>query len=274
MDSLCFNGTFLPAGTPLFTSANRGFRYGDGLFETMRWERGRVRLTAYHFDRLRKGVERLRIPLSPDFTPDVLTGLMRELVSRNGCADLARIRLSVYREEEGEGSFVLEAVPLDASYTAWMEKGYSIDIYPLARKSTDGFAQLKSANYLPYVLAGRYAAEQGLDECLVLNSENAVADGSKTNLFVISGGVIRTPSLHQGCVGGVMRRYLLETLKREGYGVEEVRVTESDLLHADEVFLTNALMGLRWVERFREKTYACTLSKKLYHTYLQSSLMP
>ena len=274
MDAVCFNGTFLPAGTPLFPSANRGFRYGDGLFETMCWERGRLRLATYHFDRLRKGLELLRIPLPLSLTPEVLTGIIPELVSRNRCSDLARIRLAVYREEEGPGSFVLEAFPLAASYTAWMEKGYSIDIYPPARKSTDTFAQLKSASYLPYVLAGRYAAEQGVDECLVLNTENAVADGSKTNLFLSRGGVILTPHLHQGCVAGVMRRYLLETLEREGYRVEEGRVTESDLLQADEVFLTNALMGLRWVESFREKSYACNLSKKLYQSFLQTSVMP
>jgi branched-chain amino acid aminotransferase len=95
----------------------------------------------------------------------------------------------------------------------------------------------------------------------VLNSENNLADSSKANLFLIKGEEIHTPALHQGCVNGIIRRYLIDNLKRVKYSIHQKEVTEEDLLVADEVFLTNSIMGIKWVRQYREKEY--TLQKTL-----------
>ncbi|HVG41169.1 MAG TPA: aminotransferase class IV, partial [Chitinophagaceae bacterium] len=142
--------------------------------------------------------------------------------------------------------------------------GWKLGIYPLARKSCDAFANLKSANYLTYVLADLYAKENGLDESLVMNSNNKIADGSKTNLFIIKGDELFTPALHQGCVNGVMRHFVIEQCKQNNFVVHQTEVDVSMLRNADEIFLTNALQGIRWVASFGEDNYRNTITSTIY----------
>jgi branched-chain amino acid aminotransferase len=209
MNAVCFNGRFLPGDQPLFTSANRGFRYGDGLFETMKVVNGGLPLGYLHWERLFSGLRLLQI--KPGFTPEELEGNAIELCCRNNLL-AARVRLSVYREGEG-CAYLIEASPIEPASYQWKDEGLTIGIYPFARKSQDAFANLKSANYLAYVLAERYAGEQGWGEALVLNGQSNISDASKANLFLLKKGALYTPAPHQGCVLGVMRRFLIEEAK-------------------------------------------------------------
>jgi branched-chain amino acid aminotransferase len=144
------------------------------------------------------------------------------------------------------------------------ESGYTIDIYPYARKSKDAFASLKTANFLPYVLAGIHAQENQLDDCMVLNSDNNICDTSKANIFLIRGKEIFTPALHQGCVNGVMRRFLIDGLKGLDFTIYQETIKEEDLFNADELFLTNAVFGMRWVKSFRAKTFTHAATAEIY----------
>jgi branched-chain amino acid aminotransferase len=263
MQWVCFDGSFVPADRPLFTAGNRGFKWGDGVFETARFYNKALLLSPYHFERLFSGMQLLHI--TPRVMPAQLTDAIEALCKKNHCSDLARVRLAVYRNDENAASYVIEATALPPETLQWNESGWHIGLYPFARISCDAFANLKSANYLPYVMAGSYAKEQGLDECLVLNSYNRIGEGSKTNLFLCNGRDIATPALSEGCVAGVMRRYVIERLKELGYAVHQTAVTEEEVLAAEAVFLTNATEGLRWVRCFKDKEYGHGDLKKLYH---------
>jgi branched-chain amino acid aminotransferase len=129
------------------------------------------------------------------------------------------------------------------------KNGYLIDVFPDARKAVM-FSNLKSANYLPYIMAARYAKENKLNDCLVMNVHERIADASIANIFLIKNGKLITPALKEGCVNGVMRRFLLEE-----YKAEETIVTVEDVLAAGEIFLTNAVNGLRWVKECRGRKY-------------------
>jgi len=161
--------------------------------------------------------------------------------------------------------YIIECWPLDESINKLNENGLVIDVYPDARKSRDIFSNLKSSNFLPYTMAAIYAKENKLNDCLLLNESGNIADATTANLFIIKDGMITTPALSEGCVNGVMRRYLLERLKGEdrGFKTEESIITIDNLLHADEVFLTNAIKGIRWVKRFRGTTYGNITSNLL-----------
>jgi branched-chain amino acid aminotransferase len=263
MQWVCFDGSFVLAGKPLFTAGNRGFKWGDGVFETARFYNNALLLSTYHFDRLFSGLQLLHI--IPRFTPEQLTKIIGSLCKKNHCTNLARVRLAVYRNDENAASYVIEATTLPPETVQWNESGWRLGLYPYARKSCDAFANLKSANYLPYVMAGAYAKEQGMDECLVLNSYNRICEGSKTNLFLCNGKDVSTPALSEGCVAGVMRRYVIEKLKELGYAVHQTMITEEEVLAAEAVFLTNATEGLRWVRCFKDKEYGHGDLKKLYH---------
>ena len=264
MKAICHNGETVPAGAPLFDAGNRGFRYGDGVFETARVVDGVLRLAPLHFNRLFTALQLLQIRPGPQFTPHLLQKNILHLCRQNKCSHRARVRLAVYRQPGGDAGYVIETFPLGEDALVLNEKGWQLVVYPLARKSCDAFANLKSANYLPYVLAGAYAAEKGADEALVLNSYNLIADGSKTNLFLLKDGAWYTPALDQGCVAGVMRTHLLQVLKQKGFAVHQTAVTEEMLATADEVCCTNAVQGIRWVQRFGNREYSNTCIQQVF----------
>lgn len=253
----------LPAQEPLFTAQNRGFKYGDGVFETIKVYNETIPLAAYHFDRLFISLLLLKINAA-HINTSLLTAQILELCRMNQCLASARVRLAVYRNEDNTAGYVIEAVSLDEAISQWNDNGFTIDVFPDVRKSMDALANLKTANYLPYILADIYSKEKGLDECIIRNNHNHICDASKANIFLISKKDIYTPALHQGCVNGVMRRYLVAQLKAYGYEVHQTEIDETFLQSADEVFLTNALIGMRWVKQFRARQYDCTESKHIY----------
>lgn len=248
----------------LFTPQNRGFRYGDGVFETIKVFRNRIVLEDYHFDRLFGSLDLLKINTSNNFNREKLSQKILELCGLNKCIELARVRLAVFRNEENKAEFVIEASSLDKQVNELNEDGWTINIYPLARKSCDAFANLKSANYLPYVLADLYAKETGCEESIVLNVENHLCDASKANIFLLVKDEIYTPALHQGCVNGVKRRFVIEELKKQGITTYQQVINEQLLLEADEVFLTNAIKDIRWIKSFKNKVYTNSFVTQFY----------
>lgn len=262
MDFICLNGNFLPAAEPVFTVQNRSFRYGDGVFETIKIYKGKILFEQFHYDRLFLGLKMLQI--GHDLNTSDLSSYILELCKRNNCIESARVRIAVYRNTENKADFVIEALPLSKEVNKWNEQGLSVDLYPYARKNADAFSNLKTANFLPYVLAELFAKERGLDDAVVLNAFNNIADSSKANIFLIKRDEIFTPAMHQGCVSGVMRRFLLDELKRNGYRTHQQEVSEQQLLEADEVFLTNSVYDMRWVQRCRDKSYPFEQSFSIY----------
>ena len=192
-------------------------------------------------------------------------------MQKNNCEELAKVRLSVSRGSGGlydcddKISYLIESSPLEQNQDAFKESGLIIDIFPDARKSIDKFSNLKSANYLPYVMAAIWARENKLDDALVLNQHERICDATIANIFWVMDEKIFTPSLSEGCVAGVMRKKILELPSpNSGFLVQESVLTENILLQADEVFLTNAITGIRWVKECRGKIYKNTVSSKLF----------
>lgn len=264
MAFILYNGRLLPAEAPALMHTNRGFRYGDALFETIRVWQGAMPLAAYHFQRLFDGARLLHFPMQ--LTEDALSSQILELCHHNHCTHSARVRLTLSRSEANGADYLIEAV--DYPHSLWQPSlpGWSISIYPHARKACDPFAALKSASRLHYVMAELHARQTGVDESLVLNPSGYLADGSRTNLFLFQKGDLYTPALNQGCVSGVMRRHVMELAKQQGLQVHETQVGEQDLLEADEVFLTNALIGIQPVRSFGDKGYVTHLTLQLAHS--------
>jgi branched-chain amino acid aminotransferase len=266
-----YDGALLRAGTPILTPASRAFRYADGLFETMLVKDGQIRLATHHFDRLFSGLHFLGFVPPASFSPKSLQGEIVGLCEKNGHSNSARVRLTAFRGEGGlfdhpdpHPHYTIESSPFPLESAALNARGLVIDLYPNGRKACDQLANLKSNNYLLYTLAALHAQSHHLDECLVLNSYNRLADSTIANLFYIRDRRIFTPPLSEGGVAGVMRRHLLESGRAAGFPIEEVPVTLEDLLNADEVFLTNALRGIRWVASLRETRYTNCLTQDIY----------
>ena len=260
-----YNGEMISKDQPILRAENRSFRYGDGVFETMKWKKKGIVLSHYHFERLFSSLKLIQVN-AESITIELLLKKITELCYANDCLDLARIRLTVYRAENNKAEYLIESSPLEKKVAKWNEKGWSVDIHPSVRKSCDAFSNLKSANHLPYVMAELYREEKGLDECLILNTCNNICDGSKTNIFIVIGKKIYTPALHQGCINGIMRKFIIDELKKQNYVVKQTSVSVALLHRANEVFLTNAIRGVKWVESFKEKIYSCAETRKIYNS--------
>ena len=273
---ICLNGKILRAEDPVLLASNRGYRYGDALFETMKVASKNILLETYHFERLFAGLRLLQFEIPKLLTRKKLCKEVLLLAEKNNCGDLARIRLSVFRgnggvyDEERTPQYLIECWPLNESLNRLNENGLIIDVFPAARKSCDSFSHLKSANYLPYTMAAIYAKANKLNDCLVLNTDGNIADATIANVFLIKEGVVITPGPDQGCVNGVMRRHLLEKMKDAGYSIQENPVSVSTLEEADEVFLTNAISGIRWVKQFRDNVYSNNLTVEIYNRFIKT----
>ena len=203
------------------------------------------------------------------FTKQRIEDQVKALCKKNNCEDLARIRLSVSRGSGGlydcdnKFSYLIECWPLEQK--GFNENGLIIDIFPDAKKSIDVFSNLKSANYLPYVMAAIWAKENKLNDALILNQHDRICDSTIANVFWVKDNKIFTPPLNEGCVAGVMRKKILELATRNSdHPVQEAILTQEILLQADEVFLTNAITGIRWVKECRGKVYKNTISSKIF----------
>jgi branched-chain amino acid aminotransferase len=271
---LNFNGEVRREDEALLRADNRGFRYGDGLFETMLFRGGRLLLAAYHLERLELGMRALRLELPEAFSLDSLGEFVNQLCAANELRGDCRARLTVFRRGEGmynnlerEAGFCLQVSGITDG--GWKDGGLVVGVYDAGRKVRDLFSGIKSNNYLLSSLAGMEAGERGWDDCLLLNEEGRVVEGAAANVWLVRGGRVFTPPVSEGCVAGVMRRYLLEKLAAAGYDVREASVEVGDLRGAEEVFLSNAIRGIQWVRGIGSSTYRCGMSRELYREFIE-----
>ena len=277
MNWIFHNGQVIPVEIPIFTANSRGVRFGDGLFETIKVVNKQMPLFPLHMERLNRGLAVLNMQLPENYTADYITQAIVELCELKAIKGAARVRLTIVRgdgtlftTEEPYASVIIQAEPLASDYGMFNETGLAIDICPGIQKSCDQLANLKSNNYLPYVMAAQYARQHQLNDCLVLNAHNRICDGTIANVFWVHKNSIYTPPLSEGGVAGVMRQYLLSELPQASYTVHEKIGTPEELETADEVFLTNALFGIRWVSNFRNKIYSNELVRILHNQFIGS----
>ena len=261
------NGQMLPLSQPALPVQNQGFKFGDGLFETMRLIRGRLPLEQLHCERLWAGMQKLHLLLPSLRNWQDWLQQIAALANANNCLEHGRVRLTIFRDESSYG-YTLEATPLQPSYQQWNIAGERLVIFPEGRKAMDAFSNIKSTSYQLYAMTALFAHNNNADDAIVLNTEGNICDTSRANLFIVKDGNVFTPALSQGCVAGVMRRWIIDCLIKTGYSVTETTLTEADLLQADEIFLTNALYGIRWVSCFGDKHYTSHFSHKFYEQWL------
>jgi branched-chain amino acid aminotransferase len=277
---LNFNGEVHEEGVALLRADNRGFRYGDGLFETMLVRQGKVRLGGYHLDRLTGGMRLLRLEFprqesKQPFCLDMLEGQIAELCGRNGHGALVRARLTVFRRSGGlyngperKADYILQTGTVGEGL-GWQEEGLTLGVFPDGRKACDAYSGIKSNNYQLSTQAGMFARERSWDDCLLLNSYGRVAETAVANIWWVKGGLIYTPPLSEGCVAGVMRRLLLEALPAAGYTVREEPVAPAGLAGAEEVFSSNAIRGVQWVRNLEGAEYGCRVAAAIRDEIIQ-----
>ncbi|MBC8053248.1 MAG: aminotransferase class IV [Sphingobacteriaceae bacterium] len=270
MNFINFNGEILPAAQPVLTVANRAFRYGDGLFESMRYLKGKLRYADLHADRLQRGMAALKLDGYAKVTAGFLIKKVEELVKRNSYGQNARVRLTVYRDSEGlyspagnQFGYTIEMSTSDESSYIHMAKGLIVDVFDEVTKPVNSLANHKTCNSLVYVMAGIYRKQKSLDEVFVLNNSGFLCEAMSSNVFVVFKKKIYTPALSEGCIAGVMRSVVMKLAAENKMEVIEAQINPDILNEAEEVFLTNASRGIQWVMGFNSKRYFNKVSKHL-----------
>lgn len=274
-DYVVFNNKMFRKEKVCISPDNRSFRYGDGFFETMKMINGKIILSDYHFERLFASLKLLQFETPNHFTIELFQSQIIELAKKNNHLKLARIRLTVFR---GDGSlydvintpnYLIQTWQLNNAVNHLNNNGLVVDIYPDAFKSCDKFSNVKSNNYLPYVMAALWVKENNLNDALVLNTHNRIAEATIANVFIIQDGIIKTPALTEGCINGIIRKYLLECFDHDKINYEQTNINNSDITKASEVFLTNAINGIRWVKQIKNTNYKNELTQKIYNKFIQ-----
>jgi branched-chain amino acid aminotransferase len=268
------NGKLFEASENSVSISNHSYRYGDGLFETMKLVNGNIPLADYHFERLFEGMKLLGFKIPGLFTKEKLLIEIKQLAEKNNCSNLARVRLSVSRGNGGVNDcddhlqYTIECTGADENINRLNENGFVIDIFPDAVKSCDKFSNLKSSNYLSYVMAAKFARENKLNDAIILNQYGRICEASIANLFWIKDKAFFTPPLSEGCVAGVMRKFLIEKIKNATSQIKEKTLTKEVLLDADELFLTNAVFGMRWVRQLKNKHYRYEQCTQIFQSFI------
>lgn len=241
---------------------NRAFRYGDGIFESIRMCAGKMPLWAFHYERLREGMKALRIDIPTHYSVDFFRNEIEKLT---GLENNLRIRLSVNRCAGGLYTplsnipeFLIEVTPANESHFPKHPNGLVLGWYdeaPILSKTR--LAGIKSANALPYILAAQHRKTYNLDDCLICNEKGNIAEAVSSNIFVIKDGKLITPHLRSGCVAGVMRRAIIKMAKNLNIKIkEQIAMHPKHIFNADGIFLTNAVQGIRWVKKVEHTEFS------------------
>ncbi len=269
MNYINYNGKIFGETEPIVAAQNRGLRYGDGIFETMKLKNGKLILSDEHFARLWKGMQMLQFEIPKLLSPEKLEAEILQLAAKNKLT-AARIRLTIIRSDGGiydaknnTPNYILETLPLPEDNGPLNSNGLQLCFYDDAKKTIDSFSNLKTNNYLPYFMGAMFAKKQQCNDALILNSEGNICDSTIANVFYIKDEIVYTPALSQGCVAGVMRKFLVDKIRTLNFIVNESVVTKESILNADEVFLSNSIYNVRWVSGLENKTYTNTIVWKI-----------
>ncbi len=262
-----FNNKIMDWESIGLSPTNRGFKYGDGFFETIALINGEPRLLEMHLSRLHDAAKVLRIPLSQNLEPNNIYKQIKHLQTATGINKFGKVKLYFWRNAEGlycpsdgKGDFIITIEPY---FFTINEIAKNAGISEKTVNYPSETSRFKTMNALKYVVAGIEKKERGLDEIILLDYKGHVSETLTSNIFWKIGHVYFTPPISTGCIEGIMRNWLMKKLKSDGFDVQEKQIRLEDLLLVDSIFTTNAL-GIRHIQEVDQSSFRIdTFSTKI-----------
>ena len=260
---ICYNFDIIQIKDLNIGLFNRSFLYGDGLFETIRVKDNNILFLPDHWDRLYVGMLALSLYPPSDFTPQYLSQTIYKIIEINNIGKNARVKIQVWRRN-------------DKNQTGYDPGGTEIDFLISASKAQPSentvknnvlfyygyklhfsiFSRFKTCNSLPYIKAGYEKKQLGVDDMILLDINDNVAECIDSNIFWIKDDILFTPKITSGCVEGVMRKNIIIIARQLNIKVEEVLAQKKVLLNADHVFTSNVnaiqpVEHIQFIKKFR-----------------------
>lgn len=265
-----FNGK-LATSDETTLSGNRGFLYGDGVFETLRVRNGAILFFEDHYFRLMATMRIVRMEIPMNFTMEYLEEQILITAKNNDCLGSGRARITVFRNEGGfylpksnTISFTITAENLKKTVYSFDRAPYEVDLYKDFYVSKQLLSSLKTTNKMIHITGSIFAQENGYQNCLLVNDEKNIIEALQGNLFMLLDNKLITPPVSDGCLNGVMRKKILLLAKTiENIEVVEQSISPFDLQKAEELFITNVIVGIQPITKYRKKEYRFHLANNL-----------
>lgn len=267
-----FNGNILQQKAATLSIENRGFTYGDALFETVKVSHNKILFWEDHYFRLMASMRILRMEIPMNFTLEFLeTEILKLIASRAQEKLTVRTKLMVSRKEGGlyapvtnDVDYLITTKALDTDFYEFHQTDYKIDLYKDHYISPSLLSTLKSNNRLINVIGSIYAKENNLDNCLILNTDKSLVEALNANVFLVKDNIIKTPPLNDGCIKGVLRKQIIDIVNLiPEFTLEETSISPFELQKADELFLTNTIAGIQPITNYRKKVFKTDVSKNI-----------
>ena len=262
------NGTIIPSKEVSLSSENRAFKYGDGVFETIKFENNKIVFFEDHYFRLMASMRMLRMKIPMKFTLEFLEEeILKTIKSVISDNSTFRVRMTIYRKDGGhylpktnEVDYLINVHPIHSKH----KETYKIDLYKDLYNYSGLLSTVKTTNRILNTLASIFAEENGLDNCILLNENKSIVEVANGNIFIVKGNIIKTPALNDGCIKGVTRKKVIEIIgKHPDYTIEETSISPFEIQKADEVFITNSIIGIQSVTNYRKKKFSKEVTNKL-----------
>lgn len=260
-----FNGTISLNIGELYS--NRAFKYGDALFDTLKYTNNHLEFIEDHYFRLMASMRLLRMEIPMNFTLEFYEAEILKTIDFSLNSEQYRIRCSVFRANGGlylpnsnNINYLIETFPL--ILTKYHK--YEVDVFKDYYISATLLSTIKTSNKILNVIASIYADENMLQNCLLLNEFKQIVEAINGNVFIIIGNQIITPPLSEGCINGIYRRKLIEVIKNYStYELIEKSIIYTDLLNISEIFITNSIVGIQSITHFKKKIYQTNIALNL-----------
>lgn len=266
-----FNGNILD-NNKVLSIENRGFAYGDALFETIKVSHGKILFLEDHYFRLMASMRIMRMEIPMSFTMEYIEEqILKTLESNSLSKSSVRAKFTVFRNEGGlytpstnDIGYIISIKVLEDDFYTLNDAFYEVDLFKDYYMSPTLLSTLKSNNKALNIVGSIYAKENNLNNCLILNTNKQVVEALNGNVFLVKGNTIRTPPIEDGCLKGIMRKQIIEILKKvEEYDVVEASISPFEIQKADEVFITNVIVGIQPISKYRKKLFSNEVSKQL-----------
>ncbi|MAO09221.1 MAG: aminotransferase class IV [Alteromonas sp.] len=268
---LNYNGTLSENKQEQSLLENRGLHYGDAVFETIKVSAGKVLFWEDHYFRLMAAMRVMRMEIPMNFTMEFLEAEILKTVATFEKTGAQRVKLLVWRQWGGKYTptaqdiaYALFAETLEQPFYLLNESHYEVELFKDHYITSGLLSTLKHNNRAINVLGSIFASENDYQNCLLLNEKKQVVEALNGNLFLVKDYKIKTPPLSDGCLNGIARKQLLLILAQlPDYVVEETSISPFELQKADELFVTNTIVGIQPITKYRKKEYGHTLAKEL-----------
>jgi len=261
------NGELLFEQNFKLSTENRGFKYGDAIFETIKVSNNRIIFWEDHYFRLMASMRMLRMKIPMEFTLEFFQKEILKTVTAQDNAVSYRVRLNIYRKDGGLYTPKTNEIDylIDVKKNIYITKEvYKVDIFKDFYSYSGLLSTIKTNNRMVNTLASIYAKENDLDNCVLINEKKGAVEVANGNIFILKGNTIKTPALTEGCIKGIIRKKVIEIItKNPEYNLEETNISPFEIQKADEVFITNAIMGVQPVTNYKKKQFKADFSSKI-----------